>query len=286
MSNATTKEVLGYGFIPKQVMDDERLTIESKAIYSYLAAYAGSDGYAYPSLELITKKLKITKNRFYKHLNLLIQYGYVVKQQTLNEKNKYDKVFYFLVPFPQNEETNKIPFPYFPYTGNRPQTNNNITNNNINNINNNIYIPFPQNEETEEYSKNQTSEAINNNPFLQNEETITNPLFKGEEIELNISDDTDKSKKRNNKKDKPKIKYAEYVSMTEQQYNLLIQKYGEEKTKRMIEVLDNYKGAKGKQYKDDYRAILMWVAEKVEEEFKKKYKKIDFSWEEVFNDVK
>jgi hypothetical protein len=37
----------------------------------------------------------------------------------------------------------------------------------------------------------------------------------------------------------------------------------------MIEVLDNYKGANGKKYKSDYRAILNWVVERVEREEKR-----------------
>ena len=67
----------------------------------------------------------------------------------------------------------------------------------------------------------------------------------------------------------PKNSYAEFVTLTETEYNKLIERYGEEKTKRMIEVLDNYKGANGKKYKSDYRAILNWVVERVEREEKR-----------------
>ena len=52
-----------------------------------------------------------------------------------------------------------------------------------------------------------------------------------------------------------KIKYLDYVHMTKEQYQKLVDEYGEKAAKRMIEILDNYKGAKGKKYKDDYRAI-------------------------------
>lgn len=64
--------------------------------------------------------------------------------------------------------------------------------------------------------------------------------------------------------------YAEFVSMTEDEYNKLIEKYGEIPTKQMIEVLDNYKGANGKKYKSDYRAILNWVVDKVAVKHKEK----------------
>lgn len=64
-------------------------------------------------------------------------------------------------------------------------------------------------------------------------------------------------------KNEKKIKFAQYVSMTNAEYLKLVGAYGEEYTRAMIEVLDNYKGATGKSYKSDYRAILNWVADKV-----------------------
>lgn len=82
----------------------------------------------------------------------------------------------------------------------------------------------------------------------------------------------DKLKKCEEKKSKKPIKvnYAEFVSMTEEEYGKLVAEHGTEKTKRAIEVLDNYKGSKGKTYKSDYRAILSWVIERVNEEFSKR----------------
>jgi hypothetical protein len=74
-----------------------------------------------------------------------------------------------------------------------------------------------------------------------------------------------KSKK---KKDPPKTKYGEFVTMYEHEYQALLEKFGsEEKVRRMIQVLDNYKGSNGRTYKSDYHAILSWVAERVEEEY-------------------
>ena len=78
-----------------------------------------------------------------------------------------------------------------------------------------------------------------------------------------------------NKKDKPvKIPYAEYVSMTEDEYNKLVQQYGKDNVNLMISKLDNYKGAKGKQYKSDYRAILSWVADEIMSKFSTKPEEI------------
>ncbi len=62
------------------------------------------------------------------------------------------------------------------------------------------------------------------------------------------------------------IKYREFVSMTESEYQKLVAKYGIIQTERMIDILDNYKGSKGKKYRSDYRAILSWVVSRYEEE--------------------
>jgi hypothetical protein len=73
---------------------------------------------------------------------------------------------------------------------------------------------------------------------------------------------SNKTKKNEIKKDN-KIQYADFVSMTLEEYEKLISEHGEANVKEMIKVLDNYKGASGKTYKSDYRAILNWVIERV-----------------------
>lgn len=68
-----------------------------------------------------------------------------------------------------------------------------------------------------------------------------------------------------------KVQYAENVTMTEQEYTKLIEKAkGEAGAKRMVEILDNYKGSNNKDYASDYRAILSWVVERWVEEEKRK----------------
>lgn len=86
------------------------------------------------------------------------------------------------------------------------------------------------------------------------------------------------SKVKKSKGNKRKNKYAEFVSITEEEYKKLTDKYGEELTQRMIEILDNYKGATGKKYKDDYRAILSWVAKKVLKEQEDKAIETNENW--------
>lgn len=73
-------------------------------------------------------------------------------------------------------------------------------------------------------------------------------------------------KKRASKPKIEKTQFAEFVSMTNDEYTSLVAKVGEQGAKRCIEILDNYKGASGKTYESDYRAILNWVIERYEQE--------------------
>lgn len=91
---------------------------------------------------------------------------------------------------------------------------------------------------------------------------------KGEENAQKPDQDAQKAEKKPEKPPKPKPekkRYAEFVHMTESQYQKLVTDYGQEVADEMIRVLDNYKGSKGKTYKDDYRAILMWVVNYIRE---------------------
>lgn len=64
-----------------------------------------------------------------------------------------------------------------------------------------------------------------------------------------------------------KKKYGESVLMSEDEYSALVKRLGDKtKADRAVEILDNYKVSKGKKYKNDYRAILSWVVDRLEEE--------------------
>lgn len=76
---------------------------------------------------------------------------------------------------------------------------------------------------------------------------------------------SEEAPKKPAKKEPEKKSYAEFVKMTEVSYNRLIELYGKEFADTCITELDLYKGSKGKTYKDDYRAILSWVVDRVKE---------------------
>ena len=63
----------GYGKVFKSIMRNPELTVEARGIYAYFCSIAGADDSCYPSLATVLHDLNITKQRFYKHLNLLIE---------------------------------------------------------------------------------------------------------------------------------------------------------------------------------------------------------------------
>ncbi|MFA5849969.1 MAG: hypothetical protein WC833_08800 [Bacteroidales bacterium] len=76
----------------------------------------------------------------------------------------------------------------------------------------------------------------------------------------NISNSNDKGGMGEN----GKLKYADYVTMTEKEYERLCCDYGQD-APELINILNNYKGSKGKTYKSDYLAIKNWVVDRLKE---------------------
>ncbi|GGH46050.1 hypothetical protein GCM10008014_08470 [Paenibacillus silvae] len=120
------------------------------------------------------------------------------------------------------------------------------------------------------YAVYQDSESDESNDES-NDEKETKPARKQRQpnnINKNVKNDNN-VKNEKDKKSVPKIQFAEFVSMTQSEYDKLVEQHGEDRVKRMIEILDNYKGANKKKYASDYRAILNWVVNRVQEEERK-----------------
>lgn len=118
------------------------------------------------------------------------------------------------------------------------------------------------------------------NPVVENldNKTLNNSTTSDEKIEQQDIEnfDTNNNKNNNNKNHThepspidEKKEYATQVQMTEKEYQDLIDTYGEDMAKQLIEQLSLYKQAKGKNYESDYAAILYWVTERVRELEKK-----------------
>ena len=124
----------------------------------------------------------------------------------------------------------------------------------------------------------------NNVKTLQCNATVTNcnteiEIEKEIDIEKELEIEPPKSPKRKSTKSKrletptvQKHQYAEFVAMTNDEYKSLVDNEHlgtQTAVNRCIEILDNYKGANGKKYKSDYRAILTWVIDRYREEQQK-----------------
>ena len=63
----------GYGKVDRAIIEDPTLTPESRLIYACLACYADKKRSCYPSIETLINVSGMGKNRFYKHMNALIE---------------------------------------------------------------------------------------------------------------------------------------------------------------------------------------------------------------------
>lgn len=93
MADSIKSSVSGYGLVFKRVMKDTDISIEAKALYSYLSAYAGANETAFPGVSLICHELNISDKRFQKYRKQLEDNGYlsIERERTSNgfSKNIY-----------------------------------------------------------------------------------------------------------------------------------------------------------------------------------------------------
>ena len=132
MSDKVRTSITGYGLVFKRVMKDRNISIEAKALYSYLSAYAGADESAFPSVDLIKHELGIGKHRFLRAKNELIDNGYLIVDRK-QIKNIYGSNLYTLFHSPRQVDGRPVDDrpAYDRPVDSQPTTNNSITNNSI-----------------------------------------------------------------------------------------------------------------------------------------------------------
>lgn len=134
----------GYGLIQKSVMRNKNLSIEAKAIYGYIASFAGTSMKAYPSVELICAELNISEKRFRKYRKELVELGYLTIERKRLEKG-FSKNIYNLHSVPgQFVSLQNVPLQNVSLqnvgTNNNSIKNNSIKNNSVKNNNHHHYI--------------------------------------------------------------------------------------------------------------------------------------------------
>ena len=95
---------MGFGIVGKAVMMDSVLTPEAKAIYAYLASFAGAGESCFPTRAKILSDLSIGKERYYSHFKLLIQEGYLRIEKM---KGYLNRNCYYLVSNPKKLQAKK-----------------------------------------------------------------------------------------------------------------------------------------------------------------------------------
>jgi len=106
-----------------------------------------------------------------------------------------------------------------------------------------------------------TTLEVLNYCIYQDTETTKEPRKNRERTAKEPRKDLNKNDK--NDKNENKLVYAEKVYLLEIEYQTLITKYGEADTAAMIEKLNFYKMANGKEYDSDYGAVNSWVAKEI-----------------------
>ncbi len=114
------------------------------------------------------------------------------------------------------------------------------------------------------------------NDKILTEETTRQKQEEQQDIDdVNINNNNNINNKKNNKEEhthveETKKQFAEKVFMEQKEYDDLLEQFGADLTKQLIEQLNLYKQAKGQAYDNDYAAILRWVTTRIREMEKEK----------------
>lgn len=76
----------------------------------------------------------------------------------------------------------------------------------------------------------------------------------------------EEKKKKNRREEKIKNLYSECVYLADDEYLKLVEKYGEDKTKKAIEILNNGIQSKGYKYKSHYHTLIGWPMKEAKEQ--------------------
>jgi len=107
---------------------------------------------------------------------------------------------------------------------------------------------------------------IKNKQVLKQVLKQTIKLYINGDKDIDKNKDIDKGVQGEKVKENIKENYSDFVSMLPVEYEKLKSEFGEDATKKMIDILNNYKGAKGVKYKSDYLAIRNWVVDRYNQE--------------------
>lgn len=83
----------GYGYIPRLVMQDRRLSIQAKAIYAYFCSYSSGGATLFPTRSRVTADLGISEKEYLEHFQLLLRHGYLSIRQMKDADGSARNIF-------------------------------------------------------------------------------------------------------------------------------------------------------------------------------------------------
>lgn len=226
------RQETGYGLIPKAVTRRSDLSLGAKAVYAYLASFAGNTGVAFPSMALMMEELNISKNTLRKYLKELQEKGLVIVEQGKDGTQFANNIYYltnvYLLPSTNSSVAQNL-------------TPNN--NRSISYTDQDTYIDLRDIDQPVDQNlvhgdpANDDGESLSTDPVAQN-------LVHGGDQNL-----VHGSRKK---------KHGDFVLLTDSEYQRLVELMGEDELRYWIESLDSYIGSKGRKYKSHYHTIRNW----------------------------
>lgn len=98
----------GYGILPKFAMCDSALPLTAKAIYAYFCSMSGSGDTAFPGRDTIISRLNISKQTYYKNLELLKEQGYISVRRQTNALGQFSHNIYCIEENPKKFSQRQI----------------------------------------------------------------------------------------------------------------------------------------------------------------------------------
>ena len=96
----------GWGFAPRLVMTDPRLSIREKALYAYILTYAAVGKVAYPKVETIRYHLGISPQSYRDMMQQLCHLGYIVRRRRRLANGRLGCYDYYISHKPTIDEEN------------------------------------------------------------------------------------------------------------------------------------------------------------------------------------
>lgn len=89
----------GYGLVYQSIMRDENISRETKALYAYLASFAGTSGKAFPSRTTICRELGMGKDLYTKCKKELQEHKIIDVQQERGNQGTFQKNIFVIKQF-------------------------------------------------------------------------------------------------------------------------------------------------------------------------------------------